>query len=100
MKTRKSNIELLRIISMILIVLVHSNYFLFGPVIGEEIEQDSFRSFGRILFEQLCIVGVNVFVLISGYFAIRPTKGKFFNLMFQIFFGVLIINSGGHVIWS
>lgn len=72
--TRKSNIELLRIISMILIVLNHSNYLIFGSVIGEEIEQDSFRSFGRMLFEQLCIIGVNVFVLISGYFGIRPTK--------------------------
>lgn len=86
MKTRKSNIELLRIISMILIVLVHTNYFLFGSVIGDEIEQASLRSFGRILFEQLCIIGVNVFVLISGYFGIRPTKKKFFSLMSQIIF--------------
>ena len=93
--TRKSNIELLRIISMILIVLVHSNYFLFGPVIGEEIEQDSFRSFGRILFEQLCIVGVNVFVLISGYFGIRPTKKKILNLMFQIFFWSVLSTAVG-----
>lgn len=86
MMTRKSNIELLRIFSMILIVLVHSNYFVLGEVVGEEIVQNSFRAFGRIVFEQLCIVGVNVFVLISGYFGIRPTKKKFFNLMFQILF--------------
>ena len=84
--TRKSNIELLRIFSMILIVLVHTNYFVFGGVVGEEIVQNAFRAFGRIVFEQLCIVGVNVFVLISGYFGIRPTKKKFFNLMFQILF--------------
>ena len=93
--TRKSNMELLRIISMILIVLNHSNYLVFGSVIAEEIEQDSFRSFGRILFEQLCIVGVNVFVLISGYFGIRPTKGKFFNLMFQIFFWSVLSTAVG-----
>ena len=95
MKTRKSNIELLRIISMILIVLVHSNYFLFGPVIGEEIEHALFRSFGRILFQQLCIIGVNVFVLISGYFGIRPTKKKFFSLMSQIIFWPVLSTTVG-----
>ena len=84
--TRKSNIELLRIFSMILIVLVHTNYFVFGGVVGEEIVQNAFRAFGRIVFEQLCIVGVDVFVLISGSFGIRTTKKTFFNLMFQILF--------------
>ena len=95
MMTRKSNIELLRIFSMILIVLVHSNYFVLGEVIGEEIVQNSFRAFGRILFEQLCIIGVNVFVLISGYFGIRPTKKKVFNLMFQILFWSVLSTAVG-----
>ena len=84
--TRKSNIELIRIFSMILIVLVHTNFSILGAVTCGEMAQNAFRAFGRILFEQLCIVGVNVFVLISGYFGIRPTKKKFFNIMFQILF--------------
>lgn len=86
MVTRKSNIELLRIFSMILIVLVHSNFSILGAVTEGEVAQNSFRAFGRILFEQMCIVGVNVFVLISGYFGICPTKKKFFKLAFQILF--------------
>ena len=58
-----------------------------------------------MLYEQICIVGVNVFVLISGYFGIRPTGQKFCNLMFQIIFWVGLSSlvgllSGAEVPWK
>lgn len=102
---RRSNFELLRTLSMLLIVLVHTNYFLFGGVRAEEIILNPIGAFGRMLYEQICIVGVNVFVLISGYFGIRPKGQKFCNLIFQIIFwaglSTLVgLLSGAEVPWK
>jgi surface polysaccharide O-acyltransferase-like enzyme len=70
---RESNIELLRIIAMILVVLVHCNYFSLGPVAPEAIAAAPLDSFVKAFAEQLCIICVNVFILISGWFGIRPS---------------------------
>ena len=40
----------------------------------------------RMLFESLAIVCVNVFVLISGWFGIRPKWKSVTNFLFQVFF--------------
>lgn len=89
MKDRQSNIEQLRIIAMLLVVFVHANYFSLGTVSQSEILRDPYTSLIRIFLEQICIVGVNVFVLISGWFGIRPTLrggqilySKFYFILF------------------
>lgn len=102
---RQSNIELLRIVAMFLIVMLHTNYFTIGCVSSNDIFLSPITSFVRILCEQLCIVGVNVFILISGYFGIKPSISKIGNIMFQVlfwgvivtFFGVLI---GAPIEWK
>ena len=83
---RKSNFELLRIFAMMLVLLVHANYLSLGSVTQSEITTSPFGGFVRIFCEQLCIVSVNLFVLISGWFGIRPTLKKFATLLFQILF--------------
>lgn len=94
---RKSNIELLRIISMIMIIAhhiaVHSGFdFASGSVTLNELWILFLRIGGKI--------GVNVFVLISGYFLINAKTlktGKLLKLWLQIFtysaliYGVLVI---------
>lgn len=74
MKTprRQSNIELLRIVSMLMIVLVHIDGASLGlPQIEGDFSQLSSRSAWQIGVESLTIIGVNCFTLISGYFSIR-----------------------------
>ena len=89
---RKSNIELLRIVAMILVVFLHANYYSLGSVSVEDISNSPFGSFCKALIEQLCIVCVNVFILISGWFGIKPSLKGATSLLFQIlFFHVLII---------
>ena len=59
---------------MLLIVLVHANYFSLGFIDSNDVRTNPLPSFVKIFFEQLCVVGVNVFVLISGWFGIKRDK--------------------------
>ena len=86
MKNRDSNFELLRIVAMMLVMLVHANYLSLGNVTQAELHTTPFTGVLRIVCEQLCIVSVNLFVLLSGWFGIRPTVKKFASLLFQILF--------------
>lgn len=94
-KVRKSNIELLRIIAMFLILLSHAhsrcliNYRFETPIIAT-------------LF-QLLFIGVPIFVLISGYFGIKPSfKGIFQLWALLVFYKILmyVFNNVEHDSWS
>jgi surface polysaccharide O-acyltransferase-like enzyme len=69
---RLSNFELLRIIAMAMIVLLHCNNWMIGNVAAQDVTDNPYGSFWRILAQQICIVGANVFVMISGWFGIKP----------------------------
>ena len=75
---RKSNLELLRLVSMLMVLLLHSFW---GYTHGSGVLQalDFFR-------ECVVICAVNVFLLISGYFGIKWKLKSLFNLVFQLFF--------------
>ncbi len=88
---RQSNIELLRIIAMLLLMGVHANYVVFGAPSTSEIIDNPPNAFFRILTENICIVGVNVFILISGWFGIRYKTKSLSNLIFQcLFFSIAV----------
>lgn len=65
MKKRNLNIELLRILSMLMIVVLH--FLKHGGVLLNE-NLNLLDNFIVNLIEALCIISVNVYVLISGYF--------------------------------
>ncbi len=90
MNRRNSNFELLRLVAMMLVMLVHANYLSLGNVTQAELLATPWTGFVRIVCEQLCIVSVNLFILLSGWFGIRPTIKKFASLIFQILFIGLI----------
>ena len=85
--TRQSNIELCRILSILLVVLVHSQMTVFGVPRTEGI--DTLLVYG---LESLSIIGVNVFVLISGYFSIRLKVKNIVNLLYICFFYMTLLN--------
>lgn len=88
---RDSNIELLRIIAMIMVLVLHINFFALGAPSVQDVISSTTLSITRFFAEHLCIVGVNVFVLISGWFGIKfKTKGLC-NFIFQCLFFSLII---------
>lgn len=70
--TRSSNLEALRIVSMLMVLTVHvdgASLGLPGPV--GDFSQLTDRGLWRVIVESFAIIGVNCFTLISGYFGIR-----------------------------
>ena len=86
-KTRNSNIELLRVLSMLMIVAYH--YSIFG-FYAEDIMYSANKSFIDIL-GMGGKLGTEVFILISGYYMIRSrfTLRKLLSLMGQLWFYTL-----------
>lgn len=83
---REAGVELLRIIAMFMILILHADYFALGaPTITTNSEITS-NTFFRVFFEALSIGSVDIFVLISGYFCIKPSFKSFANFLFQCFF--------------
>lgn len=83
-KRRESQFEILRIISMFLIVMYHFSIYTFG------FETISF-SYNKIVMDILSIggkIGVNIFILISSYFMINKNfkARKFIKLFGQVWF--------------
>lgn len=85
-KMRDSNIELLRMLAMFMVLLVHADFFSLGIPSVEDIQNKQLDSFWRIFFEAVNIPCVNIFVLISGYFGIKPTFKGGGNFIFQCLF--------------
>ncbi len=73
---RQSNMEACRIVSMFLIVLLHTTYGVFGY--PETFDRDGLLVF---LFSSVSIYAVDVFILLSGYFGIRPKKKSIARLL-------------------
>ena len=72
MKERESNIELLRIISMFFILVVHAaGASLSLPEHLHPVDLTNVSLMSKMAVESVSIIGVNCFVLISGFFGIR-----------------------------
>lgn len=90
-KLRQSNVELLRIITMILVMIVHANFrALSAPTVADAAAAPS-STFLRFLTESFSIICVNVFVLISGWFGIKFNWKKLIEFLFQVLFYGFII---------
>ncbi len=88
---RLSNFELLRIIAMAMIVLLHCNYWMIGSVGTIDVAENPSGSFWRILAQQICIVGANVFVMISGWFGINAKVKGGSNFLYQVVYHSLAV---------
>lgn len=84
-KIRNSNIELLRVISMIMIVALH--YMNQGGVLDKLSYGDENYCVSWII-ESFCFVSVNCYVLISGYFlyTAKFNVQKLISLIFEVMF--------------
>lgn len=69
---RKANFELLRVLAMIMIVTLH--YLDKGGILTDPAEPFTAASYLAWGVESLCIVAVNVYVLISGYFGVQNKR--------------------------
>lgn len=83
---RESNFELLRLISMLLVLGFHVGHIAIGSPRTDDLFGNPINACARIFGEQACAVCVNLFVFISGWFGINPTRKKLASLLFQVFF--------------
>lgn len=89
-KKRLINIELLRLLAMFMVMIVHADYKVFGDPTPQECINNGILAFFRIIIEQAATVGVNVFVLISGWFGINYHIKGIANILFQcLYFSVI-----------
>lgn len=89
---RLSNMELLRIISMLMVLAVHIDGASLGlPAPDGDFASLSARDIWRIAVESVAIIGVNSFTMISGYFGIRLRWRGVLSFLFEcIFYSVTI----------
>ena len=93
-KNRESNVELLRVLSMFMIVLSHFAFHGFWRG-GEERYDWVVNPLNHAVLSEYCIggVGVNLFVMISGYFLVSSQSvnwRKLFNLIGKVTFYSLL----------
>lgn len=85
-KKRQVNIEVLRIIAMLLVLIGHYNRPINGDVTFELMHTDVIKAIGIAEIKSWTFVCVPCFVLISGYFGIHWKWKGIFNFFFQISF--------------
>lgn len=88
---RNSNIELLRIVAMVFVMVVHASFKAIGIPSIDNFNSDLFSSLIRIFGESISIICVNIFVLISGWFGIKIKRKRISEFLFQIVFIVSIM---------
>lgn len=85
-KNRQSNIELARVLSMFYILVIHANMVSLDRPTPIDLENHSLSVFVRYLFESIGIISVDVFVLISGWFMVKPKIKGVLSFVFQVIF--------------
>lgn len=83
--------ELLRIIAMLMILMIHSDFLALGAPEQTEFNNSPTGAFFRTFWELAGVIGVNLFVMISGFFGIRFSIKRTFSYLFHIFYWAIIV---------
>lgn len=86
---RQSNIELLRIVSMFLVLMVHYIPFR-GEVTANSLRGGYLGVLLNLELRSLTFVCVNCFILISGYFGIKWKWRSLWNYLYQVMFWTVL----------
>lgn len=87
---RQSGVELLRTLSIFLILVIHVINLVIGVPNHVDLQHNPISSITTISFESISIVCVNVFIIISGWFGIRYTINGLLKLIFQCVFFYIV----------
>jgi len=90
-KKRMANMELLRILSMMMVVMLH--YLDKGGVLPELTGMLSVNGYAAWILETLSIAAVNVYMLISGFFLVESSFkcGRLLQILVQVLFYSLLL---------
>lgn len=85
-RVRQSNIELLRMLSMFMVLVLHSTFITFGQPDASMVQTEPYDWIIRFMLAGSSVVAVNAFVFISGWFGIHPKVKSICSFLFQIVF--------------
>lgn len=88
---RLSNYELLRILAILFVLIGHVSMTIHMLPNAGDISSTPIESFGKVFLSSLSVGGVDVFVLISGWFGIRATIKGLAKYVYQVFFLLWLI---------
>ena len=83
---RQSGIELLRVIAIFMVLVCHANARVLGLPSPSDFTSSTSSSVARMFFACVGEGGVNIFVMISGWFGIHAKPRGLAKLLFQVFF--------------
>ena len=88
---RLANIELLRILAMMMVVMLH--YLGKGELLPPMSLSMDMTGYVAWILESLSVVAVNVYVLISGYFLVESDfkPGKILKIVLQVLFYTVLL---------
>lgn len=95
-KIRESNIELLRIMTIIGVIVLHYNNKLIGGAF-EYVEYRSVNFYILNILESIFVCAVNVFIIISGYFYYNTEKRNLWKVI-KLLISVMILNIVKYII--
>lgn len=85
-KNRQTNIELARLLSMFLILVIHADMVSLAKPTSIDFANNPISVIARYLFESIGIVSVDVFVMISGWFLVKTKAKGVLSFIYQILF--------------
>lgn len=91
---RKSNMELLRIVAMLMVLLLHATFETMHYPSPKLVQAAPDSWLGIILTNQACLCCVDVFVLITGWFGTHFKMQNVWKLLYQVAFISLTITVG------
>ena len=83
---RDANMDLMRITAMFLVMVYHVNYWGIAQKYAPIETYSGIQIFGYTLMKCMSMICVNMFILISGWYGIKPNIKKLLGLFFQIWF--------------
>lgn len=89
-RDRDTNMELLRIVSMLLVLVVHAGFRALSVPTPAEAVSAPGSTLLRFFSESASIICVNVFVLLSGWYGIRFRLSRLVEFLFQVLFFVVV----------
>ena len=89
-KTRDSNMELLRLVAMLMVMMVHASYRALPKPTPESLTIDPLSGFLQLTTESFTVMAVDVFVMLSGWYGIRLRLSRLAELLFQVLFFSLV----------
>ena len=101
-KVRDSNMELLRLLAMFMVLVYHADFLSLGmPNMEDEMSMGQWiDSSLRFFVQSVCVVCVNVFVMLSGWFGIKPKIDRLIAFLFQVTFFTLVSIVANVVFWN